>query len=78
MAQRNLHKRIKHHQMPGDISKKYKIAMREGKDVVLDYGNGIIDIRPASRTKAFRKDITKRERAVVKRRAQKEVDLEVE
>lgn len=56
---------IKHGQMPGDISKGYKIMLLEGK---------IKDER--ARGRGLRRDILKKERAVLKRRFQRELATE--
>ncbi len=65
---RHEHKRIKHGQLPGDVSKKIKIKMRETKgDVEVDYGFNI-QIIPSEATKSYRKELAKKGRAVLKER----------
>lgn len=54
--------RIKTHQMPGDVSKRTKQAMLEGRHP------------DKKRAKTFKKVVLSRERAVLKRRARKETE----
>lgn len=55
------YKKLKQHQFPGDISKQQKAAMREGRN-------------KDKRAKSFMEILYSRMRAVLKRRAQKEID----
>lgn len=57
--------RIKMHQMPGDILRRIKIAMLEGK------------YKDRVRSKAFKKLIKMRERATIKRQAQREIEKQL-
>ncbi len=59
--------RIKHGQLPGDIGKCRKIAMREGRD------------SDKKRGKNFKKiAVIAKERAVLKERTRKEIDRQIE
>lgn len=63
---RHEHKRIKHGQLPGDVSKRVKIKMRETKeDVEVNYGT-TTHIIPAKATKAYRKELIRKGKAVLK------------
>lgn len=74
MATQNLHKRIKHRQMPGDISKGHKIELREKGETSVSYGPGMVNHIGKTASKNFREVIKSRERAVNKRRVQKDID----
>ena len=58
-------KRKKHGQIPGDVPKRVKIAMREGEKVP--------GVSPSG-AKTFRKVVNLNQRAVQKRRARREMD----
>jgi len=62
MGKLSNHKRIKHHDMPGDIPKNDKIAFREGKPDSLGHCG-----------KSFNDEVVKRTRVVNKRRTSKEI-----
>ena len=68
--------RIKMHQMPGDVPKRVKIALLEGRveDATLVYGKGRYHRYTNGQAKTFKKVVRMKERAVLKRRARKEIE----
>lgn len=70
-------KRVKHHHMPGDVSKRTKIAMRENKvrSPLLRSGMYPLIGKPA---KAYRKEVNMKTKAVLKERTKKEIQRQLE
>ena len=74
MTQRNRFKRVKHGQEPGDLPKKVKIAMREGKHIVLEPFKEAVKEKHA---KAFRKIVIEKGKTKERQRGKKEIAREL-
>lgn len=71
MASRNEHKRVKHGQQPGDIPKRYKIAMREKDTPIQIFSWHSISDEAA---KTYRNDLKDKGRTVQRRRDKKVIE----
>lgn len=63
-------KRKKHGHVPGDLSKRTKIAMREKR--------GLPQVITDAQAKAFRRDVQHNQRAQLKRRQMREMEIDLE
>lgn len=61
----NEHKRVKHRHLPGDLPKRYKIAMREKKVPFLTALGQLIGVKQAA---GYRRDLRKKAKTVQRRR----------
>ena len=67
--ERHEHKRVKHGQLPGDISKYSKILIRETKGPLKTPSSPYV--LPAKATQSLRRELGKKAQAVLKERARK-------
>lgn len=71
-------KRVKHGELPGDISRRHLIAMREKRvPFRVYYGGGHFQQIGIKCAKVFRKNLTKKSRTVQRRRDKKEIESQV-
>lgn len=75
MASRNEHKRVKHKQAPGDISKENKIRMREKKTPIKIFEWHTISDDAA---KVYRKMLQDKSKAVQRRRDKRRIQEELD
>lgn len=67
------HKRVRHGQAPGDVSKLGKIMMREGKSYKTSWGQ----LFGPEQSKSFRKYLAEKGRTVQRRRDRRTIENEL-